>query len=124
MQEKQNAMQITAYHRLGAEIGMQHLTDAFYQCIQYYPELDSYFQGTPAEKSSISRLFTFLLGGPRHYSNQQLAHVHRKRQIGSAQWNAVVAVIEDLLLEAGLSQQEVSHLLQEASRYQSQVVTS
>lgn len=124
LQEKHNASQSTAYERLGAESGMQRLTDAFYQRIQCYPELDGSFQGTPAEKSSISRLFTFLLGGPLRYSSQQLANVHQKQHIGTAQWNAVVTVIEDLLREAGLSQEEVAHLLQEATRYQSQVITS
>lgn len=101
------------YAKYGGFATVSSIVHTFYDRVLATPSLVPYFDAidTVALIDHQTKLFCMLLGGPAAYSGRELRAAHASVSISSADFDLVAEVLEDTLLDAGMSDDDVAAVM-------------
>lgn len=95
---------MSVYELLGREHGIRTAVDRFYERVLADPQLADYFTGVDMNRLRWHQvtLLSTVTGGPATYEGRDLGEAHAHLDISGADFDRVVAHLDDTLEELGV----------------------
>lgn len=112
------------YERIGGEETVIRLVDSFYERVFQDDDLVDFFNGAQVGrlKQMQKEFFTIALGGPSKYSDINLAHAHKGRNIETSHFRAFVQHLFDTIAEFDFSEEERYQIITDINTYVEDIV--
>ena len=117
-------MERSVYERYGGFAQVSRIVLDFYDRLMEDDELGPFFDNVDMARivDHQTKFIAMLLGGPAHYTDDQIARVHSHLAIDAAQFERLSAMLAQTLADHGLAPEDVTHVVAEFDRRRGLVV--
>ncbi|MCV2491779.1 group 1 truncated hemoglobin [Geodermatophilus sp. YIM 151500] len=117
---------MSIYEQLGQDNGIRTAVDDFYRRVLADPELTAYFDGVDMAnlRAHQTKLLVQVTGGPVQYEGRELAAAHEGLDIGSAEYERVVAHLVATLTDLGVEPATIGDIGAAIDGYRDDIVTA
>jgi hemoglobin len=117
-------MERSVYERYGGFAQVSRIVLDFYDRIMEDDDLGPFFDEVDMARivDHQTKFIAMLLGGPAHYTDDQIARVHSHLVIGETQFDRLSALLAATLAEHGFAAEDVACVVAEFDRRRGLVV--
>ncbi|WP_209428182.1 group 1 truncated hemoglobin [Pararhodobacter sp. SW119] len=117
-------MDRSVYERYGGFAQVSRIVLDFYDRLLEDDELGPFFDEVDMARivDHQTKFIAMLLGGPAHYTDDQIARVHAHLAIGAAHFDRLSTMLAQTLADHGMSADDVAHVVAEFDRRRTFVV--
>lgn len=115
----------TLFEKYGGLSTISVLTRLFYQKLLDSPQVSHFFAQTDIEKliDHQTQFLSSALGGPQMTHEVDLVAAHKNLDITEQDYEAVVEILEETLMEKGVEQQDITDILQLISQFKDKIIS-
>jgi hemoglobin len=117
-------MERSVYERYGGFSHVSRIVLDFYNRIMEDDDLGPFFDEVDMGRivDHQTKFIAMLLGGPAHYNDEQIRRMHDHLAISDAHFDRLKALLAEALLDHGLAEGDVAHVVAEFDRRRNLVV--
>ena len=117
-------MERSVYERYGGFAQVSRMVLDLYDRIMEDDDLGPFFDDVDMARivDHQTKFIAMLLGGPAHYSDEQIQRMHSHLVIGSAHFERLKELLAETLADHGLTEPDVAFVVAEFDRRRSLVV--
>jgi hemoglobin len=117
-------MERSVYDRYGGFTHVSRIVLDFYDRVLEDDDLGPFFDEVDMARivDHQTKFIAMLMGGPAHYTDDQIARVHAHLSIGAAHFDRLSQMLGETLADHGFAPEDVGHVLAEFSRRRALVV--
>jgi hemoglobin len=103
-------MKRSLYEKIGGFSTVSGIVLSFYDKVLESEDIAPYFASVdmPRLIDHQTQFVCALLGGPASFSDEHIAHAHRKLRISPAAFDHAAALFREALIEAGLAEEDIA----------------
>jgi hemoglobin len=117
-------MERSVFERYGGFAQISRIVLDFYDRVMDDDDLGPFFDDVDMARivDHQTKFLAMLLGGPAHYTDDQIARVHSHLAIGAGHFDRLEALLGQTLADHGLASADVAHVVAEFHRRRGLVV--
>lgn len=108
-------MERSVYERYGGFAQVSRIVLDFYDRVMDDDDLGPFFDDVDMGRivDHQTKFIAMLLGGPAHYTDEQIARVHSHLDIGPAHVDRLEALLAQTLSDHGMAAEDVAHVVEQ-----------
>lgn len=105
----QGQKKLPLFDKYGGMSKLRHVIMSFYDRVLDNDVIGDFFEDVDMAKlvDHQIKFFTMVLGGPAEFADGRLALAHRHLSVTHAQFNEIVVLLEETLVDAGFSNADI-----------------
>jgi hemoglobin len=117
-------MERSVYERYGGFAQVSRIVLDFYDRIMEDDDLGPFFDDVDMGRivDHQTKFIAMLLGGPAHYTDEQITRVHSHLVIGEGHFDKLEALLAETLADHGMAAEDVAHVVGEFHRRRGLVI--